>query len=346
MSSDTRAVRAGEELPADRLAAWLDLPGPLAVEQFPGGHSNLTYLLRAGERELVLRRPPFGSKVKTADDMGRAYRILTALHPAGVPVPRPIAFCDEEAVIGARFYVMERLRGIIVRREVPAGLALDADLAGRLCTSFVDALAALHAIDWQAVGLAELGKPEGYAQRQVAGWTKRWQDARTDDVPAMETVGAWLAGHLPPSPPATIVHNDFKLDNLVLDPNDPTRIIGILDWEMATIGDPLMDLGTSLCYWIETADPADLRRYAFGPTAGPGFFTRRQLAEAYAERRGLSLGHLSFYYAFGLYKTSVVAQQIYLRWKQGLTRDPRFEAMLDATRALSAQAERATRGEA
>ena len=343
MIADTRPVRPGEELPVDRLAAWLGVPA-VTVEQFPGGHSNLTYLVKAGEREWVLRRPPFGSKVKTAHDMGREHRILSALHPAGVAVPRPLASCDDESVIGARFYLMERLSGVILRREPRPGLDLEPPLAERLSRAFVDLLVTLHEIDWRAVGLGELGKPEGYVERQVAGWTKRWQDARTDPIPEMEAVATWLAGHLPPSPPAAIVHNDFKFDNLVLDARDPARIVGILDWEMATIGDPLMDLGTALCYWIEAGDPEELRRYAFGPTARPGFWTRRQIADHYAARRGLDLGHLAFYYTFGLFKTAVVGQQIYFRWKQGLTRDPRFEAMLEAARTLARQAERARGG--
>jgi len=343
VNADTRPVRKGEELPADRLAAWLEVPA-VTIEQFPGGHSNLTYLIKAGEREWVLRRPPVGSKVKTAHDMGREHRILSALHPARVAVPRPIAFCDDEAVIGARFYLMERLSGIILRREPQAGFVLDPPLAERLSGAFVDLLVSLHDIDWRAVGLGELGRPEGYVERQVGGWTKRWQDARTDAIPEMEAVSAWLAASLPPSPPAVIVHNDFKFDNLVLDAADPARIIGILDWEMATIGDPLMDLGTALCYWIEAGDPAELQRYAFGPTTRPGFWTRRQLADAYASRRGLDLTHLAFYYTFGLFKTAVVAQQIFVRWKQGLTRDPRFEAMLEAARTLARQAERARGG--
>jgi aminoglycoside phosphotransferase (APT) family kinase protein len=293
----------------------------------------------------VLRRPPFGSKVKSAHDMGREHRLLSALHPAGLPVPKPIAFVDDESIMGEKFYLMERLRGVILRHEPPQGMAIDETLAARLSDALVDALAALHDVDWRAVGLGELGKPEGFVERQVTGWSKRWQDAKTDDIPEMEAVAAWLAARLPPSPPPAIVHGDFKFDNLILDPADPARIVGILDWEMATIGDPLMDVGTSLCYWVEAADPAELKKYAFGPTTRPGFATRRRLAERYAERRGLSLERLSFYYAFGLFKTAVVAQQIYFRWKQGLTRDPRFEGMLDGARALAGQAERATRGE-
>jgi aminoglycoside phosphotransferase (APT) family kinase protein len=178
----------------------------------------------------------------------------------------------------------------------------------------------------------------------VSGWSKRYQDARTDDLPDVESVAAWLAAHQPPSPPAVLLHNDFKYDNLVLDPQDPTRILGVLDWEMSTIGDPLMDLGTALCYWVEAGDPEELRAARFGPTQLPGTLSRRAVADRYAARRGVSLEHLPFYYAFGLFKTAVVAQQIYYRFQQGLTKDPRFAAMIDGVRALAAQAARVVGG--
>jgi aminoglycoside phosphotransferase (APT) family kinase protein len=236
-----------------------------------------------------------------------------------------VHFCADEGVIGAPFYLMERIRGKILRR--PAEVTLDAPTARRLSEAMIDGLIELHAIDVQAVGLADFGNPTGYVGRQVAGWSKRYRDAQTDDIAEMDRLAEWLAAHQPVSPPATILHNDYKHDNVVLDAHDLTRIVGILDWEMATIGDPLMDLGTMLCYWIEAGDPAELRALAFGPTTLPGSLTRRELAERYAERTGRNLGQLNFYYCFGLFKTSVVVQQIYYRYKQGLTHDERFAAM-------------------
>jgi aminoglycoside phosphotransferase (APT) family kinase protein len=343
-----RPVRAGEELDLLRLreylAGALGTRGAPEVEQFPGGHSNLTYLVLIDGRELVLRRPPFGSKVKTAHDMGREHRVLSGLSPVYPKAPRPIAYCQDPGVLGAPFYLMERVRGVIIRRELPPELELGPDRARRLALAFVDALLELHSVDYAAAGLGELGHPEGYVERQVRGWSKRYQDARTDDLPDMETVAAWLSGRRPESPAATLIHNDFKYDNLVLDPQDPTRIMGVLDWEMSTLGDPLMDLGTALCYWVQTDDPPDLQAVRFGATTLPGTPTRRELALRYAEGSGRALDHLRFYYAFGLFKTAVVAQQIYYRFRQGLTSDARFERMIHGVRALAAQAARVAKG--
>ena len=342
---DTRPVRTSENLDWQRLADYLrkelDLPAAeMQVEQFPGGHSNLTYLVRVDGREMVLRRPPFGSRVKTAHDMGREHRVLSRLAPVYPKAPRPMAYCEDPSVLGAPFYLMERVRGVIVRREPPAGVDLGPETARRLAHAFVDALLELHAVDYTAAGLGELGHPEGYVERQVTGWTRRYQDARTDDLPEMETVAAWLDAHRPLSPAPSLIHNDFKYDNLVLDAQDPTRIVGVLDWEMSTVGDPLMDLGTALCYWVQADDPPDLLAVRFGATTLPGTPTRRELAQRYAEASGNSLEHLPFYYAFGLFKTAVVAQQIYYRFRQGLTADGRFASMIHGVRALSAQAAR------
>ncbi len=344
MIDGARAPRAGEELDMSALAAWLaeHVPGtagqPIEVQQFPGGHSNLTYLVTAGARELVLRRPPVGSKVKTAHDMGREVRVLSRLAPAWGPAPRPIAHTDDPSVIGSPFYVMERKRGVILRRDPPADLAIDAATARRLGEVLVDGLAELHAIDFGAIGLGDLGKPEGYVERQVRGWTERYAGSRTDDIAAVDQVAGWLAANMPSSPAPALIHNDYKYDNIVLDGNELTRIVGVLDWEMATIGDPLMDLGTSLAYWVEAGDPPGMVAMRFGPTTLPGMMTRGEIAARYAERTGRAIDHIVFYYAFGLFKTAVVAQQIYWRWKQGLTRDPRFEPFLLAVGALCHQA--------
>jgi aminoglycoside phosphotransferase (APT) family kinase protein len=341
-------VRPGEELPVAELEAYLlrELPdlsvaGPLVVEQFPQGHSNLTYLLRLGENELVLRRGPFGNPVKTAHDMSREYRVLSKLWPVYPPAPRPLLFCEDSAVMDAPFYVMERRRGVILRRQPPPGLAIDPPTARRLSTALIDGLADLHVLDYRAAGLGDLGKPEGYVNRQVAGWTERYAKARTDDLPAMDRMAGWLAGRLPRESGFALIHNDFKYDNLVLDPGDLTRVVAVLDWEMATVGDPLMDLGTTLGYWVETDDPPSLLRNATGPTALPGTLTRRELVERYAGRTGRDVADVLFYYGFGLYKIAVIVQQIYARYVRGHTRDPRFARLNDLVAVLADQAVRA-----
>ncbi len=342
----TAPPRPGEELPVAPLLQYLqnvqnilkvqNVQNIQNVQQFPGGHSNLTYLLTLDDgRELVLRRPPFGSKVKHAHDMSREFRILEKLAPVVSWAPRPVLFCDDESVLGAKFYLMERVRGVILRKTVPPGLVFD---PRRVSEALVDGLVALHAIDWKAVGLEGFGNPEGYVERQVTGWSKRYEDARTDDVEEMTRVAAWLAANRPASQAATIIHNDYKYDNVVLDPEDLTRIAGILDWEMATIGDPLMDLGTTLCYWVEPGDPDDLKALAFGPTALPGSLTRREVAERYAERSGRSIADLRFYHAFGLFKTAVVVQQIFYRYRMGATQDARFAALGAGVRVLAREA--------
>ncbi len=352
----SRPVRPGEELDAAPLEAWLrehvpGLPdgplGHLAIEQFPGGHSNLTYLLRLGGtadpanyRELVLRRPPFGSKVKTAHDMGREYRVLSRLWTVYSKAPRALAGCDDPSVLGAPFYVMERVRGVVLRHhKAPAGVDLTPETMRRISLSAVDGLAELHAVDYQAAGLGDLGRPAGYVERQVTGWAERWRGSRTDEVPDVDRAFAWLAGHLPPESGAALIHNDYKYDNLVLAP-DLSSIIAVLDWEMTTIGDPLMDLGTSLGYWMNADDDPALRSLPAGPTTLPGNLTRAEVAARYAELSGRDVSKILFYYVYGLLKISVIAQQIYYRYKQGLTHDERFAAMIGSVRLLGRQAVR------
>ena len=334
--------RPGEELDQDRLADYLrlavGLEGPLRVQQFPGGHSNLTYLVSAGEREVVLRRPPFGSTVKAAHDMGREFKVLSALGPVFPKAPRVLAFCEDASVLGAPFYLMERVGGLILRSRVPEGVALPPDTISRLCAALVDTLVELHGLDYAAAGLAGFGTPEGYALRQVAGWTKRYRAAQDAEVAEMDAVARWLAEHVPSAQGASLLHNDYKHDNLVLDPARPDRIVAVLDWEMSTLGDPLMDLGTTLAYWVEEGDRDELKAVAFGPTRLPGSYTRRQLVDRYAERSGRAVHDLDFYYCFGLFKIAVVVQQIYYRFRQGLTRDPRFAGLGGAVNVLARQA--------
>ncbi|HSF38811.1 MAG TPA: phosphotransferase family protein, partial [Thermoanaerobaculia bacterium] len=344
---DTRPVRPGEELPAAQLALWLEerLPGtsgPLEIEQFPGGHSNLTYLLRFADRELVLRRPPFGSKVKTAHDMGREHRILSRLYAAYPKAPRALLHCDDLSVIGAPFYVMERVRGVVLRHQKPpAGVDLPPERMRALSEAAVDGLADLHAVDYQAAGLGDLGRPEGYVARQVEGWTGRWVNARTDDVPDVDRAAAWLAENRPPETGAALIHNDYKYDNLVLHPEDLSRVVAVLDWEMATVADPLMDLGTSLGYWIDPDDAPALRLLPAGPTTLPGNLRRSEVVERYAARSGRDVSNILFYYVYGLFKIAVIAQQIYYRYQQGLTHDERFARMIDGVRILGRTAAQA-----
>ncbi len=323
MSLDgTKPVRAGEELDVAQLAPWLSTTlgrtiaaSDIAVEQFPRGHSNLTYLLRVGGDELVLRRPPFGTKVKSAHDMGRESRILSRIADA-FPAPRPLGYCDDASVLGAPFYIMERLRGVVVRLDPPAELVAAPARAHAVGELFIDGLARLHSLDWQALGLAELAHPDGYIERQVRGWTERYRAAQTDEVADMEWLAPWLDERKPKEVAACLIHNDYKYDNVVLDPT-LTQIVGVLDWEMSTIGDPLMDLGTTLAYWVQADDPDALRAVRFCATTLPGSLTRPELVERYAHVRGIAVPDMLFYYCFALFKTAGVAQQIYVRWKKG-----------------------------
>ena len=333
-------VRSGEALDAQKLEAFLkaalpELVGPLVIEQFPKGYSNLTYLLRVGERELVLRRPPFGAKIKTAHDMGREYKILSHICGVYPKAPRPLLYCEDESVLGAPFYVMERVQGIILRAQPPTGLELPPQLMRRLSESFIESLVEIHAIDYAAAGLADLGKPAGYVLRQVEGWTRRYQNARTDVITEMDHVAKWLSDHKPPESGACLIHNDYKYDNLVLDPADLSRINACLDWEMATLGDPLMDLGSTLGYWVDGDDPEEWRQQTFGVTTLPGNFNREQLLERYAGLSGRKTEQAVFYYAYGLFKIAVIVQQIYTRYKQGFTQDERFKRLIHTVRAAS-----------
>ena len=340
-------VRAGEELPTDKLLSYLSnhLPNispPLIVKQYAAGFSNLTYLLRAGDRELVLRRPPIGAKIKTAHDMGREYRILSHLYPVYKKVPRPLLFCEDDSILGAPFYLMERVNGIILRAKPPKDIQLTPETMRGLSQTFIENLAEIHEVDYGSAGLGDLGVPQGYVKRQVEGWTKRYLNARTDEVPSIERLSDWLLQHLPPdSERSALIHNDYKYDNLVLSPDNLTEVVAVLDWEMATIGDPLMDFGTSLGYWVEKTDPDEWQRYGFGLTSLPGSFTRNELLGHYTKRSGRNIDNPVFYYAYGLLKIAVICQQIYFRYKNGLTRYPRFAQLGNLVEACGGTAQRA-----
>ncbi|MCS6899877.1 MAG: phosphotransferase family protein [Myxococcales bacterium] len=338
-------VRPGEELDARLLTACLrehlGLQGEVTVRQFGRGHSNLTYLVTVEDRELVLRRPPFGSTVKTAHDMGREFRILQKLSAVYPRAPRPLLYLEEDSPLGVPFYLMERLQGIILRKDLPAGLVMAPEEVRKLHTNLIDALAELHRLDPERAGLGDLGRPQGYVERQVSGWIQRYEAAKTEEIEAAPRVAAWLQKNRPRERGASLIHNDFKLDNVVLDPAEPTRIIGVLDWEMSTLGDPLMDLGTTLSYWINRDDDDELQLARWTPTTLPGSLTRAELVERYAEQTGIDTSGIVFYYAFGLFKTAGVLQQIYSRYRQGLTKDERFATLILGVHVLMNAADRA-----
>ena len=344
LSDKSTKVRQGEELDVKVIEPFLKdtlpgLSGPMTVEQFPSGYSNLTYLVRIGNKELVLRRPPFGRKAKTAHDMGREYRILTALNPVFPYCPKPLAYTEDEAILGCPFYVMERIQGIILRRKLPEGLDFTADQMHSLCESLLDVHYRLHSIDYKAVGLEGFGKPEGYVKRQVEGWSERYRTARTPDAPAFEKVMQWLHDKMPPdfSKPS-VIHNDFKFDNVVLSPDNPLKVVGVLDWEMATVGDPLMDLGCSLGYWVQSDDPPNLQAVGMQPTVLPGALSRDEVVEGYAEKTGIRIDNFDFYYCFGLFRLAVIVQQIYYRFYHGQTKDERFKMLIMVAHILEEQA--------
>ena len=312
----------------------------MRVAQFPGGHSNLTYLLRFGDAELVMRRPPFGPVPPTAHDMVREYRWLAAVHPVFPLAPRVYALCEDASLLGSVFYVMERRHGIVVRHEEPPQIKDQPDVRRRVGLALVDALASLHAVDLENAGLMHLGKPVGFVERQVRGWSDRWQRSKTSDLPDMDALATWLQAHLPANPARpTIVHGDFKLDNLMLDESDPARVVGVFDWEMAALGDPLVDVGILLAYWVPNAPPQQHDALTTVTTL-PGWITPAELVERYAERSGRDVSSLRFFEVFALFKIAVVIQQIYFRFVRGQTDDPRFANFGDrvtflARRALS-----------
>lgn len=340
-------VRPGEALDVARLRPFLlsalDLEGEVEVLQFPSGFSNLTYLLRVEDKEIVLRRPPFGKKPKSGHDMKREHDVLAALQGSFPYCPKPLMFCDDETIIGSPFYVMERIQGIIIRRDFPPELSLSPEDIRSLFDRLIDVHVELHSVDYRAVGLEAFGKPEGYVERQIAGWSDRYRRARTPDVPDCEGIMAWLEENRPPECGRDcIVHNDFRLDNVVLDPANPMAIVGVLDWEMATLGDPLMDVGASLAYWVEKGDPPAFQALGMMPTNSDGAPTRAEVVARYGAKSGLAVGDFSFYYCYGLFRLAVIVQQIYYRSYHGQTEDPRFSSLNLWVGALADAAEMAT----
>jgi len=332
--SDTAPVRPGEELDLRRLSAYLrgkiqGADNGIAIEQFPSGHSNLTYLIRANGVEYVLRRPPFGPIPPKAHDMAREYNVLRAIHPAFPQAPRVFHLCEDATVIGAIFFIMERRHGIILRDAVPPEAT--PSYARRVSEGFIDCLIRLHNVNLADYGLTALGKPDGFLERQVRGWADRWSHAKTEEIPAMEFIIEWLGKEFPIQQRPAFVHNDYKLENLMLDPRDPGRVEAVLDWEMATTGDPLVDLGLALCYWSPPTSLGAINAV----TTGDGWFTRDQLVNRYAKGTGLDVSNLRYYEVFGAFKLAVILQQIYYRFHAGHTRDERFRHFNERVRDLA-----------
>lgn len=348
---DVGAVREEDAFDVAAVDRWLrtvapDLPAGAmpAVQQFSKGASNLTYLLAYPDRSLILRRPPAGAKIKSAHDMAREFRVQEALRPVFPSVPRMVGLCTDASVLGADFYVMERIEGTILRSRIPSELGLDAPRLRELCESFVDNLVALHGIDTSRPEIAALGKGQGYVERQVAGWSKRYREARTRNVPGFDRVMQWLHDHQPADTDVCVIHNDYRLDNVVLSPADPTRIIGVLDWEMATLGDPLMDLGGALAYWVEAADGPMMKWLRRQPTDAPGMMTRDEVVASYARASGRSVEDWRFYEVFGLFRLAVIIQQIYRRYHLGQTTNPAFKRYWIAVHYLHLRCRRLIRG--
>jgi aminoglycoside phosphotransferase (APT) family kinase protein len=325
---DTTEVRSGENLNKENLRAFLrenlDVKSDkIVIEQFPAGSSNLTYLVVIGAEEYVLRRPPFGNQVKSAHDMSREFNVLSKLSQIYKPAPKPLLYCGDEEIIGSEFYLMERRRGLIIRGKSPEILEKSADLQKKICESFIANLAALHTLDYKQIGLGDIGKPEGYARRQVEGWTKRYFNAKTDENIELEATIEWLNSNIPKTNGGALIHNDYKFDNVMLDPENLTEIVGVLDWEMCTIGEPLMDLGTTLGYWM-SKESGELLSMPFNPRVLMENISRRELVEIYESKTGCDVSDILFYYVFGTFKIAVIAQQIFYRYTKGFTRDERF----------------------
>ena len=347
---DTKPIRDDEDLNLETLTEYLKanlvgLISKLEISQFPAGASNLTYCLKIGKEEFVLRRPPFGSKVKTAHDMSREFKVLSKLSKVYPPAPKPLLYCDDESIISSEFYLMERRKGLIIRGKSPSApqeietkplesvpravatglsLATSQDYRRKVCRSFIENLVDLHALDYKKAGLEDLGKPKGYTKRQVKGWTKRYKRAKTDEHPELEKTIKWLNTNIPDDDPPALVHNDYKFDNVMLNPNDLTEIVAVLDWEMATIGSPLMDLGTTLAYWMSKDAGEELLSMPFNPRILMENISRADLVEMYAAKSGRDVSNILYYYVFGTFKVAVIAQQIYYRFVKGFTKDKRF----------------------
>ncbi|HET7580457.1 MAG TPA: phosphotransferase family protein [Bacillales bacterium] len=344
MSQQTIPVRKGEELDERKLEEFLrkNVSGfpdaPLKIEQFPSGLSNLTYVLKADDWEAVLRRPPIGPVAPKAHNMERESKILEKVHPVFPLAPKPFVFSDDTDVVGSPFFIMERRHGLVLDREVPPDLSLGEADFEHISETMVDTLVALHGIDYEQAGLRKIGHPDGFLERQVHGWIKRYERSKTDEIEGVDKLTRWLTGHLPESPAPTLIHYDFKLNNVLFSEEEVSKLTGIFDWEMSTVGDPLADLGVAMSYWTEAADP-DVLKYGQGKpsiTIKPGFYTRQQFIESYAKKSGRDVSHIHYYLTFAYFKLAVICQQIYYRWKKGQTQDKRFAHLGDFVKMLIA----------
>ncbi|PSR14294.1 MAG: phosphotransferase family protein [Bacteroidetes bacterium] len=335
MLDQPKATRKGEELDQEKLSRYLrdHLSGFQTIEfirQFPGGFSNLTYLISTNLGEWVLRQPPRGANIKSAHDMAREFRVLQTLQGIYGRIPEPIHLCEDASILGSPFYLMERVKGLILRNSPPPGYDLNPTRMRAISGAAVDNLAMLHQIDITSTGLLELGKPEGYTARQVTGWIKRYRNAQTDDIAALDQLADWMEKNQTPDDYPGLIHNDYKYDNLVLDQDEPARILAVLDWEMATVGDTRMDLGTSLAYWCEAPEAEVMQLAASNLTWLPGNLTRTEVVARYNQTTGHNLDDILFHFVYGAFKIAVIIQQIYARWKKGYTTDPRFEPLIHA----------------
>jgi aminoglycoside phosphotransferase (APT) family kinase protein len=338
---DTIAVRKGEELDQSALFSYLqqhfkDFPEKeLHIEQFGAGHSNLTYSLRSGDWEAVLRKPPLGPVAPKAHDMEREFTILNALHPVFPVAPKPLSFEKDTGIVGSPFFLMERRKGIVLDTDFPKGIEPTREICQSISQTMVDTLVELHNISYEKTILIDISKPDGFLERQVHGWINRYERSKTDEIYEVEQLTSWLAGHMPDSSEPTVIHYDFKLNNAMFS-NDLASMTGLFDWEMTTVGDPLCDLGAAMSYWIEADDPDALKRGLGKPpvTASNGFFTRREFIESYAQKSGRDVSHIHYYITFALFKLAVICQQIYYRYKKGQTQDPRFRNLNHTVRSL------------
>jgi aminoglycoside phosphotransferase (APT) family kinase protein len=322
-------LRAEDKFDTGAVHEWLSshvdgLAGLPEVRQYPGGASNLTYLLRYPGRELILRRPPVGRKARSAHDMKREFRVQRQLRPVFQYVPNVLALCEDDAVIGSDFYVMDRIEGIVLRRDLPPGMELPPERARALALGVIDRLIELHQVDPEAAGLADLGKGAGYVERQVRGWSERFRAAHTENVPDFNEVMDWLAAHQPGDVRICVIHNDYRFDNMVLDPQT-LAVLGILDWEMATLGDAMMDLAGMTAYWIQADDDTIAQLSRKQPSHLPGMPTRKEIVDYYCDRTGLRVADWRFYEVFGAFRLAVIMQQIYYRYHHGQTHNPAFK---------------------
>jgi aminoglycoside phosphotransferase (APT) family kinase protein len=334
---ETAPVRTGEELNVDSLMDYLrgrieGVEGGITIEQFPSGHSNLTYLLRTnkGSHEYVLRRGPLGPVAPKAHDMAREFRLLGMVYPHFPEAPAVFLLCEDPAVLGSVFFVMERRKGIILRDQVPPEVAGLPNYPELISETFIECFARLHAIDVFKTGLVALGKPEGFLARHLQGWAERWHRVITEDMPKasatkMDSVIRWLTDRMPPSPSPTLVHNDYKLDNIMLRVESLPSVAAVLDWEMATVGDPLADVGLALCYWVRAQAALPHGQAVPSLTSQPGWYTRDQFVQRYAQQTGRDLSQVGYYEVLGIFKLAVILQQIYYRFRRGQTSDPRFQ---------------------